>query len=313
MSPRATYNVLYETSDRERRKKAFIRKRKRMKLLVGGGLVLFALLLLAAIIFLTVKIIKGKIDERKERETYVEYTGDYKDIWLVDNSVGKVDNGTFYEIEEEINNEAEVNGESEAGQTVDPRKEKYKNIVPGSKRLVIVDAGHGGYDGGAEGYNVLEKDLNLDIAFKLKDELILRGYTVYMTRTEDEFVGLNQRASLANQQNNPLCLISIHQNSLDASEGSASGMESWTYDRERCKELGDDVIEGATKKTGARNRGTRFRTNLVVTSKTTMPAIIFECGYVTDQEEAAKLADEDYQAKIVEGIVDGIDIFLENT
>ena len=92
----------------------------------------------------------------------------------------------------------------------------YEDFTEG---LVIVDAGHGGYDGGAEGNGVLEKDVNLEISYKLKDELILRGYNVKMTRSDDSFVGLTQRASIANAQDEPVCLISIHQNSLEASEG----------------------------------------------------------------------------------------------
>jgi N-acetylmuramoyl-L-alanine amidase len=253
-------------------------------------------------------LIKKLIRDHDEKMAYVEYTGEYADVWLVDNSnTGRNGQALFYEIEDtpEDNTAADT-------VTPDPKAEKYKDIIPGSKGLVIVDAGHGGYDGGAEANGVLEKDLNLEISYKLKDELILRGYTVYLTRPEDEFVGLNERASLANRQDDPVCLISIHQNSLDEEEGSASGLESWTYNREGCIELGDAVAEAVSKKTGTRNRGTRTRTNLVVTSKTTMPAIIFECGYVTDAEEAKKLADDKYQELIVEGIVDGIDQFVKD-
>ena len=304
MSSRATYNVPYDSSERDRRKKAFIRKRKRKRLIVILSMFAVALGLLILIICLTVGLIKKLINDHNEKVTYVDYTGEYKEIWLVDNSHARQgDEGAFYVIEEKVEDE---NTETVK---VDPKAQKYKDIIPGSKGLVIVDAGHGGYDGGAEANGVLEKELNLEISYKLKDELILRGYTVYLTRPNDEFVGLNARASLANSQDDPVCLISIHQNSLDESEGSASGLEAWTYKREGCVELGDAVAEAVSKKTGAKNRGTRTRTNLVVTSKTTMPAIIFECGYVTDAEEAAKLADDDYQELIVEGIVDGIDAF----
>ena len=307
MSSRATYNVPYDSSERDRRKKAFIRKRKRKRLIVILSMFAVALGLLILIICLTVSLIKKLINDHNERMTYVDYTGEYKEVWLVDNSnAGRRDEGAFYVIEEK----PEESGSSAS--TVDPKVLKYKDIVPGSKGLVIVDAGHGGYDGGAEANGVLEKTINLEISYKLKDELILRGYTVYLTRPDDEFVGLNARASLANQQDDPVCLISIHQKSLDESEGSASGLESWTYQREGCVELGNAVAEAGSKKTGTRNRGTRTRTNLVVTSKTTMPAIIFECGYVTDAEEAAKLADDAYQEQIAEGIVDGIDAFCES-
>ena len=308
MSSRATYNVPYDSSERDRRKKAFIRKRKRKRLLVILSLFAVALGLLVLIVCLTVGLIKKLIRDHDEKMAYVEYTGEYADVWLVDNSnTGRNGQALFYEIEDtpEDNTAADTI-------TPDPKAEKYKDIIPGSKGLVIVDAGHGGYDGGAEANGVLEKDLNLEISYKLKDELILRGYTVYLTRPEDEFVGLNERASLANRQDDPVCLISIHQNSLDEEEGSASGLESWTYNREGCIELGDAVAAAVSKKTGTRNRGTRTRTNLVVTSKTTMPAIIFECGYVTDAEEAKKLADDKYQELIVEGIVDGIDQFVKD-
>jgi N-acetylmuramoyl-L-alanine amidase len=300
--------VPYDSSERDRRKKAFIRKRKRKRLLVILSLFAVALGLLVLIVCLTVGLIKKLIKDHDEKMAYVEYTGEYADVWLVDNSnTGRNGQALFYEIEDtpEDNTAADTI-------TPDPKAEKYKDIIPGSKGLVIVDAGHGGYDGGAEANGVLEKDLNLEISYKLKDELILRGYTVYLTRPEDEFVGLNERASLANRQDDPVCLISIHQNSLDEEEGSASGLESWTYNREGCIELGDAVAEAVSKKTGTRNRGTRTRTNLVVTSKTTMPAIIFECGYVTDSEEAKKLADDKYQELIVEGIVDGIDQFVKD-
>ena len=300
MSSRAMYNVLYDQNDRDRRKQAFIRKRKRKRLLVLLSFFGVVLILLAIIIILLVNFIKKKYAEHIENITYKEYVGEYHDVWLVDNSLASRMKGedTFFVIEAK----AEL---SEA----DRKAERYKDIIPGSKGLVIVDAGHGGYDGGADGNGVLEKDVNLEISYKLKEELILRGYTVKLTRPNDEFVGLTQRASIANALENPVCLISIHQNSLDSSEGEASGMESWTYNREGCKELGDTILEAASKKTGAKNRGTHFRTNLVVTSRTTMPAIIFECGYLTDATEAAKIADPAYQEKIAEGIVDGIDEF----
>lgn len=303
MSSRAPYNVPYEDSERDRKKKAFIRKRKRMRRLLILSFFAVVLLILAGIIALFVNIIKSSIRSREERMKYVEYEGEYKEIRLVDNStVGKKRSDAFFEIYDDNRTLSEI------------KAERYKDIVPGSKGIVVVDAGHGGFDGGAADENgMLEKDLNLQISYKLKDELELRGYSVKLTRPDDEFVGLTERASIANSLDNPVCLISIHQNSNEESEGGASGMEAWTYDREWCKELGDAVVEAAASKTGARNRGTYFRKNLVVTSKTTMPAIIFECGYLTDSAETDKLWNAEYQELIAEGIVDGIDNFVDIT
>jgi len=310
MSSRATYNVPYDMNDRELRKKAFIKKRKRKRFIITVAfLAVIALLLIMGIVGL-VNLIKNKVAERELLMTYVDCRPEDDNVVLVDNSlVGRSGTGAFFELDE-TDPEKDLSGEAEV--ITDPKAEKYKDIVPGSKGLVIVDAGHGGYDGGAEANGLLEKEVNLDIAFKLKAELELRGYSVAMTRTEDIFVGLTQRASIANSLNDPLCLISIHQNSLEASEGSANGMESWTYDREGCEELGDAIVDATASKTGARNRGTHFRKNLVVTSKTTMPAIIFECGYLTDAGEAEKLGDSGYREIMVEGIVDGVDDFCTN-
>ena len=298
MSSRTSQNVPYEMSERDRKKKAFIRKRKRMRRLLILSFFAVVLLIIAGLIALVVTVIKNSIRSREERMKYVEYEGVYKEIRLVDNStVGKKRSDAFFEIYDDNRSLSEI------------KAEMYKNIVPGSKGIVIVDAGHGGFDGGADENGLLEKDLNLQISYKLKAELELRGYSVKLTRPDDEFVGLTERASIANSLDNPVCLISIHQNSNEESEVGANGMEAWTYDREWCKELGDAVVEAAASKTGARNRGTYFRKNLVVTSKTTMPAIIFECGYLTDTSEAEKLATAEYQEQIAEGIVDGIDNF----
>ena len=182
------------------------------------------------------------------------------------------------------------------------------NWYVASHKGTRIDAGHGGYDGGAVANGVTEKDVNLSIAYWLKDELTRRGYSIYMTRTDDDFVGLTTRANRANAQDNPVCLISVHQNSIDESS-SVHGVEAWTYKREGCTELGDAVCDGVSKRTGAQNRGTNYRTNLVVTSKTTMPAVIVECGYLTNPEEAEMLSEDDYQIKIAKGIADGIDTF----
>ena len=86
MSSRATYNVPYDSSERDRRKKAFIRKRKRKRLLVILSLFAVALGLLVLIVCLTVGLIKKLIKDHDEKMAYVEYTGEYADVWLVDNS-----------------------------------------------------------------------------------------------------------------------------------------------------------------------------------------------------------------------------------
>ena len=177
--------------------------------------------------------------------------------------------------------------------------------------LIAIDAGHGGMDSGTYNGEILEKNINLQIALKLRDELKNRGYSVYMTRDDDTYVGLQKRAELVNSQDNVLAFVSIHQNAVDSDKSSIYGIEGWTYKREGCGELAELVVNHVCDITGAKNRGYAFKTNLVVTSKTTMPAVLLECGFLSNDDECAKLASEDYQKLIARGIADAIDEFTK--
>jgi len=297
MSSQAHYDPYYDEK-REARRREFRRKRRKQKQIRALCLLGVMALALIALCYMAYRGVRYLIDRHYENITFVDCPDTGIRFTLVDNIFeAEANDEAFFEIDE-----------NQANEKTDPRKKKYANIVPGSKGLVIVDAGHGGYDGGAEDNGALEKDINLSISYKLRDELVMRGYKVFLTRPDDEFVGLTQRASLANSQDNPICLISVHQNSVDDAS-SVCGIEAWTYNRAGCTELGDAVCEGASKATRAQNRGTNYRTNLVVTSKTTMPAIIIECGYLTNPEEAEKLCSSDYQDKLAIGITDGVEAF----
>lgn len=180
---------------------------------------------------------------------------------------------------------------------------------PSYKGLVIIDAGHGGYDGGTSNGDVCEKDVNLDIAYWTKEALELKGYEVYMTRTDDSFVGLSKRATLANEHPEAICFVSIHQNSIDG-HSEIRGVEGWTHQREGCEELAAALSAEVSKATGAQDRGVAFRTALVVCRDTKMPAAIVECGYMSNKEECDNLGSTDYQTKIANGIVNGIESFV---
>ena len=99
MSSHATFNVPYDMNDRDRRKKAFIRRRKRKRLLLVLSFFVIAIILVALIVMLLVNLIKKKNQERDERMAYVDYDGEYKEIWLIDNSMsGKESESAFFEI-----------------------------------------------------------------------------------------------------------------------------------------------------------------------------------------------------------------------
>ncbi len=180
------------------------------------------------------------------------------------------------------------------------------------KGLVILDAGHGGYDGGSPHYDLKESDINLAICEHTRAELIRRGYEVYMTRESDNFVGLNERCKLANVYPEALCFISIHQNAVETYIDETFGTEVWTKKRDGNVELADILLKSTTESTGFKERKVYYRTNLIVTKNTTMPSVIIECGYISNKEECMKLNSDEYRDKFAVGIANGVDKFREN-
>ena len=313
MSSRATYNVPYDSSERDRRKKAFIRKRKRKRLLVILSLFAVALGLLVLIVCLTVGLIKKLIRDHDEKMAYVEYTGEYADVWLVDNSnTGRNGQALFYEIEDtpEDNTAADTI-------TPDPKAEKYKDIIPGSKGLVIVDAGHGGYDGGAEANGVLEKDLNLEISYKLKDELILRGYTVYLSRTTNNVdISNAKRAEMANSSG---AEIFIRLEAPAANDPSASGVLGFIatstnshtgHMYQKNYELCYDVLKTTCEGTGATRMGIYETDNLTALNYCNMPATVISMGFLSNESDDIALSTDEYKKKLAVGIAEGIDLYF---
>ncbi len=185
-------------------------------------------------------------------------------------------------------------------------RERY---TPGKKALIVIDAGHGGKDSGAVGENdIYEKNIALSIALYTREELIKEGYGVYMSRTDDTFVGLNARAQKANELGADV-FVSVHLNSYPEAE-SVGGVEAWTYDRPGNPELAQILAEHVSEAMNSRNRGVSFAKNLVVTSKTTMPSVIIECGYITNRDDLSKLNSVEYQQSVASAIADAVGEFL---
>lgn len=107
---------------------------------------------------------------------------------------------------------------------------KQLDIFKDEKIIVVIDPGHGGYDPGCVGKNLTyEKDIVIDISQELKNLLEEKGYEVYMTRDDDSFVSLKERAVFANSSNADL-FISIHMNSASVNGFNVDGMEIYYYD-----------------------------------------------------------------------------------
>lgn len=176
------------------------------------------------------------------------------------------------------------------------------------RKIIVVDAGHGGYDGGAVYEGICEKDINLSVAKLLKLELEERGYRVIMTRETDKFVKLNNRAYIANRANADL-FISLHANAA-ANASYFAGV--YTY---RCPgsnrglKLAKAVQAQVCSETGAIDRGVLSERFMVLTA-TKMPAILVEMGFMSNHNELQNLINPTYQTKIAEGIAQGVDNYF---
>jgi len=167
---------------------------------------------------------------------------------------------------------------------------------------VVIDAGHGGFDrGGIPGQRVPEKMMTLDVALRLKPILEKAGYRVVMTRTTDVFVPLGTRAAIANAYPNAI-FVCIHFNS--ASRSGANGIETYFYSTESAPLAGSihsAVVGGAPSE----NRGVRRRGYFVL-RRTTIPAVLVECGFLTNPTEAQYASTTAYRQKLAQEIARGI-------
>ena len=172
----------------------------------------------------------------------------------------------------------------------------------GSPTTVVIDAGHGGYDrGGIPGQRVSEKDMTLDVARRLKAILQANGYRVVMTRDSDVFVPLGTRTAIANSYRNAI-FVSVHFNS--ATRRGASGIETYFYSRDSLA-LASAIHHYVAGGAPSENRGVRRRGYFVL-RRTNMPAVLVECGFLTNPTEAAYAQNASYRQKLAEAIAAGV-------
>ena len=167
---------------------------------------------------------------------------------------------------------------------------------------VVIDAGHGGHDrGGIPGQRIAEKDMTLDVALRLRNVLSANGYHVVMTRSSDVFVPLGGRVAIANSYRNAI-FVCIHFNATGRS--GASGIETYFYSRESLP-LASAIHYYVTGGAPSANRGVRRR-GYYVLRKTSIPAVLVECGFLTNPTEAAYAQSVSYRQKLAEEIAAGI-------
>lgn len=185
---------------------------------------------------------------------------------------------------------------------------------------VVIDPGHGGEDGGAVSPGgVQESHINLALSKRLRDLLCFAGIPTVMTREEDvticdEGLGtirarktsdIRNRVAIVNGTENAV-LLSIHQNSLPSSTVTHGAQVFWNQ-QEGAKELAEAI---QTSLNGAINVGNEKHTKQIpptvyLMKHVTVPAVLVECGFLTNQEETRRLQDETHQRTLAISIAAG--------
>ena len=179
------------------------------------------------------------------------------------------------------------------------------------KGLVIgIDAGHGGNDSGAIGpTGVKEKDINLDLAAKLKAELEKAGAQVLMTREDDTNVPLYDRSNKAKEAD-ALILVSLHANSLpDGADPYKKHGTSVFYYNNESKQLAKTIQERMIADLGTANDG--FNRSSLVLTRPTMPlCVLLEVAYMLHPTEYMLMLDENFRKKTAASIRAGLEQYM---
>lgn len=178
------------------------------------------------------------------------------------------------------------------------------------KKLIVIDAGHGGFDPGAIGINGLEEKVpNLAIAHEIASLLQAKNHKVLLTRASDEFHSLQQRVNFANQHQADI-FVSIHANSFNNS--MTGGVETY-YNQsinDQNRFLAEKIQDKLGRKLGIIDRGIKD-SNFYVIKYTKMPSALVEVAFLSNVQEEKKLKNKRFQKRAASLIVDGILDYLE--
>lgn len=187
--------------------------------------------------------------------------------------------------------------------------------------VIVVDPGHGGEDGGAAGPSVLEKDINLSISLQLQQLLEASGYRVVMTRTADvstadnslgtirerKVSDIHNRLKIVESQGSNCVFISIHQNHFTESQYNGAQM-FYSTKNAQSKEIAEFIRSRVISmlQPGNKRENKPATSSIYLLWNTKIPAVLIECGFLSNPSEAEQLKNPDYQKKMAFAIFSGI-------
>ena len=173
-------------------------------------------------------------------------------------------------------------------------------------RTVVIDAGHGGSDYGAIRDNINEKDITLDVSKRLKTLLQKQGYNVIMTRDTDEYLSLQERCDIT-EAAHPDIFVSVHVNS--SVKPGITGVETHYYHQESLA-LAQTVHAAIASNIKSNNRGL-FKSKFYVINHTTVPAILCEIGFISNDSERNQLNGDKRKQDTAKAIMEGVNNYFK--
>jgi N-acetylmuramoyl-L-alanine amidase len=174
-------------------------------------------------------------------------------------------------------------------------------VQAGAFRTVVIDPGHGAGDLGGHYGKVYEKHLALDTSMRLEHYLKASGYRTVMTRRSDVFISLPKRAAIGNSHANSI-FVSVHYNY--SWKRNVSGLETFYYSS-RSKPLAQAIHSSMKHRARCVDRGVKYARYYVIRNAKN-PAVLVECGFVSNSRERERMKKSSYRDTLARGIAEGI-------
>ena len=184
-----------------------------------------------------------------------------------------------------------------------------KSEIQSENNLIVLDAGHGGFDPGAVGSNLQEKEVNLKIVERLESILKSHGFKVMLTRKDDTFISLNKRVKIANN-NGARIFISVHNNS--SSKNTSNGTETFIAPNKTGDSLllAENIQKQLIDRLELVDRGVK-KEHLYVVKYTEMPAVLVEVAFLSNPREEKLLQVDGFLTEAAVAISQGIFDYFE--